>query len=586
MNAPHIRVLAAGLCAFLGGACTEPQAPNEAASLSVATALVSTPTLDRLQVSWVSANPRWFSGASLFTSPGDPYHSADSSVTTGSSLSFYLAFLASSFDPAESVPVEVRFNAGRSQSAYRLRRGGNTGNIRYHIQSTNPFVPVPFTVWDVSTPTSPRQLTVAWRDQNNSGTWDPAPGDSLTLEVVFIYNKTYDPTGTQQFSMPPAAIDNEATVGSNADIIYGLSLQVLAGHSLSESVGTLAIEPSFVLFPSIDIKPGSDPNSANCLNPNELIPVALLTTPDLDAGQVDPSTVGFGPARAAEVHSTAHIEDVDGDGDLDRVFHFRNAQTGLTCDDTQVTLFGRLNARTVIRGTDAISFVQTIRDFPATISPTNPQWGETVTITAGAGFTFAPIPVVTWPEGAARVVGSTATTIRVVPHWGSAGAPTITGVIAAKYQLSPLTLIAVLPEPFAVQAVAGNLPGTSTLATAPLVVAPGFINAGVFGGSTDCRVSPPCQLYKLNVEANGFKTFTITWSNTDDLGLYFLNAAGELLSYFTCDRFGIGATSQPETCTIPVVAGTMYLELDDFGSYYPGGAAANPPPTSLRVEFN
>jgi hypothetical protein len=43
--------------------------------------------------------------------------------------------------------------------------------------------------------------------------------------------------------MPPSAIPDEPTVGSKADIMYGLSLGVLSGHTLNESAGTLFLHP-------------------------------------------------------------------------------------------------------------------------------------------------------------------------------------------------------------------------------------------------------------------------------------------------------------------------------------------------------
>jgi hypothetical protein len=78
------------------------------------------------------------------------------------------------------------------------------------------------------------------------------------------------------------------------------------------------------LFVQIDIKPGSDPNSIN-LASNGLIAVAIFTTEDFDASLVNAGTILF--AGASSVHSA--LEDVDGDGDLDMVLHFRVEETDL-----------------------------------------------------------------------------------------------------------------------------------------------------------------------------------------------------------------------------------------------------------------
>jgi hypothetical protein len=81
------------------------------------------------------------------------------------------------------------------------------------------------------------------------------------------------------------------------------------------SIGYATAAPP-VLEVDIDIKPGSDPNSIN-LESKGVVPVALLTTDDFDASTVDPVTVEF--AGASPLRWV--IEDVDGDGDVDLLFH-------------------------------------------------------------------------------------------------------------------------------------------------------------------------------------------------------------------------------------------------------------------------
>ncbi len=201
-----------------------------------------TPALKPDQTRWVSPNPVWIEGI-RFT--GDPAAAFGGGVTTGDQLPNYLSHNATTFNPFFSYPVEVQF--GTPQKAYRLRRTGPGAS--YIIQSTNPFVDVPFSVFDVSNPLSPRQLTVAWRDQDADGTWNPAVDDDR-LEIVFILNDTYDPTGTTQFHMPPNAIGDELTKSAKSDVVYGLSLGVISGHTLSESSGNLEIVPFLHLTPN------------------------------------------------------------------------------------------------------------------------------------------------------------------------------------------------------------------------------------------------------------------------------------------------------------------------------------------------
>lgn len=102
----------------------------------------------------------------------------------------------------------------------------------------------------------------------------------------------------------------------------------------------------------IDIKPGSDPNSIN-INNKGVIPVAILTTDDFDAADVNADTIKFGLGDASSVHS-GHLEDVDSDGDIDLVLHFNTQDAGIGADDTQATLTGETNDGQKIEGSDSV----------------------------------------------------------------------------------------------------------------------------------------------------------------------------------------------------------------------------------------
>jgi hypothetical protein len=106
----------------------------------------------------------------------------------------------------------------------------------------------------------------------------------------------------------------------------------------------------------IDIKPGSDPNAVNPKSKG-VIPVAILTTDTFDATTVDPSTVQFGPDGASFGHKSVHFEDVDDDGDLDLLLHFRTQETGIACGDHKARLIGVTFDGQPIMGTDTVKTV-------------------------------------------------------------------------------------------------------------------------------------------------------------------------------------------------------------------------------------
>jgi len=113
----------------------------------------------------------------------------------------------------------------------------------------------------------------------------------------------------------------------------------------------------------IDIKPGSGPNSINCNNPNGVIPVAILSSDSFDATTVDHTTVTF--EGASETHMDKrtgqprrHEEDVNGDGRMDLVFHFRLGDADLGCSSTEARLEGETFDGQPIFGVDSIRMVE------------------------------------------------------------------------------------------------------------------------------------------------------------------------------------------------------------------------------------
>jgi len=143
-----------------------------------------------------------------------------------------------------------------------------------------------------------------------------------------------------------------------------IAMTFLIGFTANEAYGGGGVcrdDCSIDVVVSIDIKPGSDPNSIK-VDKRGVIPVAILGSASFDVGDVDVTTLVF--AGASPAHDltdpdtlTEHTEDVNGDGIDDLVSHYRTNETSIECSNTSATLTGQLNDGTSFSGTDSVRTV-------------------------------------------------------------------------------------------------------------------------------------------------------------------------------------------------------------------------------------
>ena len=115
-----------------------------------------------------------------------------------------------------------------------------------------------------------------------------------------------------------------------------------------------------VVAVTVDIKPGSYPNSIN-LNSAGVVPVAILSFSEFDATQVDPATVSLAGAKVKLIGKgdkySCSTQDVNGDGLVDLLCHVVTAQfmiePGTSVAVMEATTFGGK----AIRGEDSIEIV-------------------------------------------------------------------------------------------------------------------------------------------------------------------------------------------------------------------------------------
>ena len=244
-----------------------------------------------------------------------------------------------------------------------LQRGGGAGEGYYDQPSTPPNPWANHAIW----------FDRDGVDQWQAGMWGAIDGVTYntggTYDVVITLHATDDTTGEaymtvngepQGFYVPnwhsgpadlmPAGMTFTGDM-TQMQVFYGLY-----GYGATHSVAFEDITVAGCLYwtdVEIDIKPGSDPNSIN-LKSKGVVPVAVLSN-DFAASTVDPETVEF--AGADPVRWT--LEDVDRDGDMDMLFHFKTQDLSLTASSTEATLTGDTSDPTNphIIGTDTVNIV-------------------------------------------------------------------------------------------------------------------------------------------------------------------------------------------------------------------------------------
>ncbi len=116
------------------------------------------------------------------------------------------------------------------------------------------------------------------------------------------------------------------------------------------------VEPAIV---PIDIRPGVSPNTIN-LGSNGVIPVAICSTEDFDALQIDPLTVTLADAGVrvrGKGKSIFATEDVNGDGLIDMILKIETEGLTLSPDATEALLTGMTYDGVAFEGVGQVSIV-------------------------------------------------------------------------------------------------------------------------------------------------------------------------------------------------------------------------------------
>jgi len=175
-------------------------------------------------------------------------------------------------------------------------------------------------------------------------------GGSLEVEASVLPDSLDD--GNLAFELDKTSFTMPGDSYADVTLTVRVSGSTTPGSYTAELEIVSEVTPTTTPTPAIDIKPGSDPNSIN-LKSKGVVPVAVLTTDDFDASTIDPDTLVF--AGASPVRWT--LEDVDDDGDLDLLVHFKTQDLNLDEDSTEATLTGETDIGQTIEGTDTVNIV-------------------------------------------------------------------------------------------------------------------------------------------------------------------------------------------------------------------------------------
>jgi hypothetical protein len=206
-----------------------------------------------------------------------------------------------------------------------------------------------------------------------------------------------------------------------------------------------------------------------------------------------------------------------------------------------------------------------------TFSDRAPDILEVVTVTAPAGFHFAPNATFTFPGGLGALVQSVAAggaSASIIPLPNSNGHPLVGNVIV---DAAPQFLLALPSQDTLVVPPITPLAGTDAAATAPTITIPGpggtttINDAGPYAGPSECCFGGPTRLYKFVLSGSTTLTFNLDWFEGQDLGVYI--TTDPTLPAATINA--ADGASHPEILTLTLAAGTYYAAIPNFSTTNP-----------------
>ncbi len=333
MNTNRVGALAVSLIACLALAVSVP-------------VLAATPSVGSVQI---TPDPAFFD-TPLTAVPSDDWYDAD-----GDPMGFQ--WIWQKWDAATSTFVDIV-----DALTTELATTDTLATVNFAVGDQIKLICTPFDGTDVGTPVEDTitilagAVVISPKPATTTSTLTATPVHWLNL-VSFEYHwQKLDVTTSTWLDIAGATTSNlEST-----NFVLNDQIKVICTPFDGTAYGTSVEDTVTITVISYDsgveIKPGDGEGAIPInLKSKGVVPLVIYTTEAFDATTVDIETIKLGPAEAAPARFV--FEDVDLDGDMDLVLHFRTQELGLSAEDTEITLTGMNVAGTPFTATMAIRIV-------------------------------------------------------------------------------------------------------------------------------------------------------------------------------------------------------------------------------------
>ncbi len=465
-----------------------------------------------------------------------------------------------------TIPSSIVVN--RDTSYGHIIGGGNIPtSARYFVRaaSTTGFVNTSF---DVSaggaTTTIPVKVTIASIPGAAFSNATPGLGD--TVQLTAPAGITFTPATTISFG-PNALPGANVGVSTDGSILYVLPSAGIAGDTAILSGVELSYAPGIPfnnITTTATITTDTLPNPLPVVTVSDTMPAVgdtvTVTAPPLygftDASEV---TLGNGAGNA--------LVDISADRTQLRFIVGPDASGPISVSDAALGGVAHLGTFDLVSADPVNS--PPAPALAAAFSTTTPAAAAELSMTAPSQYRFLPGVTVNMGGVDAIVdsVSADSLTLWFVPLPGSTGTPLVSNLVLSFLTTVPLSNIAATT---AITVGGSVFTGTDASSTAPTVATPAagsavaFADSGTWAG--DCG-GAPCNWYKFVVTTGDDYTFDATWDNTSDLGTYIVESDATT-GVDACDAAG-DAPPVFEKCTITLVPGTYYIQMQNFAPFYP-----------------